>query len=150
MGVSHFPNPVASLTTQNSKTGDTVITFRDGETVVISNFLQAPVHKGIPPIGNFHWWCGKEAFIFLPPGWSVCCYCVNVTITNLALLPVNLKQHSENGHKHKLAEFSYLAPYHWHISLGEKWGIGLLPWHGVTFLADHIDNITNSVSAFAN
>uniref|UniRef100_A0A671TM20 Uncharacterized protein n=1 Tax=Sparus aurata TaxID=8175 RepID=A0A671TM20_SPAAU len=152
MGVSHCPNPVASLTTKNSKIGHTDITFRNRETVVINKFLQAPTHKGIPPIGNFYWLCGNEAFIFLPPGWSGCCYFVNLTITNLALLPINLRQQLENGHIHKceLAQFSTLAACHWRISLGEKWGLGLLPWYGVTFLADHIDNITYSMSALAN
>uniref|UniRef100_A0A3P8SC99 Uncharacterized protein n=1 Tax=Amphiprion percula TaxID=161767 RepID=A0A3P8SC99_AMPPE len=27
---------------------------------------------------------------------------------------------------------------------------GLLPWYGVTFLADHIDNITYTLQGFAN
>ena len=40
--------------------------------------------------------------------------------------------------------------YHWRISLAEKWGIGLFPWYGVTFLADHIDNITYTLQGFAN
>ncbi len=49
-----------------------------------------------------------------------------------------------------MAQFSNLQSYHWRISLGEKWGTGLFLWYGVTFLADHIDNITYSMSAFAN
>ncbi len=36
------------------------------------------------------------------------------------------------------------------ISLGEKWGIGLFPWYGVTFLADHIDNIAYTLQGFEN
>lgn len=52
--------------------------------------------------------------------------------------------------KHEMAQFYNLESYHWWISLGEKWGIGLLPWYGVAFLADHIDNITYSVSQFTN
>lgn len=32
-----------------------------------------------------------------------------------------------------------------HISLGEKWAIGIFPWYGVTFRADLIDNITYSL-----
>lgn len=34
-------------------------------------------------------------------------------------------------------------------SLDEKWGIGLFPWCGVTFLAD-IDDITYTLQGFAN
>lgn len=101
---------------------------------------------------NFYWLCGNEAFLFLPPGWSGSCYFVNLTITNLSLLPITLNQLSESGHIHKreMAQFSNLESYHCRISLGEKWGIGIFPWYGVTFLADHIDNITYSMLAFAN
>ena len=52
--------------------------------------------------------------------------------------------------KRRLATFSNLESYHWRISLAEKWGIGLFPWYGVTFLADHIDNITYTLQGFAN
>lgn len=44
-----------------------------------------------------------------------------------------------------MATFSSQDFFHWRISLGEKWGIGLFPWYGVTFLADHIDNIMASL-----
>lgn len=59
----------------------------------------------------------------------------------MLLLEVEIKE---------LAQFHNLEAYHWRISLGEKWGIGLLPWYGVTFLADHIDNITYTLQGFAN
>ena len=49
---------------------------------------------------------------------------------------------SANRKKRELAQFHKLEAYHWRISLGEKWGIGIFPWYGVTFLADHIDNVT--------
>lgn len=48
------------------------------------------------------------------------------------------------------AQFYNLESYHWRISLGEKWGIGLFPWCGVTFLAAHIDNITYTLQGFEN
>lgn len=43
-----------------------------------------------------------------------------------------------------------LESYHWKINLGEKWGIGLLPWYGVVYLAEHIDNITYTLQGFTN
>lgn len=52
--------------------------------------------------------------------------------------------------KRELAQFHTMQSYHWRISLGEKWGLGMFPWYGVTFLADHIDNITYTLSMFAN
>nr|XP_043893448.1 uncharacterized protein LOC122776789 [Solea senegalensis] len=152
MGISHCSNPVISLNTNRVKFGPIKITFRNKETVLVNKYLHAPAHKGIPPIGNFYWLCGNEAFLFLPPKWSGCCYFVNLTIANLEILPITLNQNSNPMHVHKreMAQFSTLSSYHWRISLGEKWGIGLLPWYGVTFLADHIDNITYSMSGFAN
>ncbi|KAK6297558.1 hypothetical protein J4Q44_G00321410 [Coregonus suidteri] len=55
-----------------------------------------------------------------------------------------------NRVKRDMAECHSLEAYHWRISLGEKWGLGLFPWYGVTFLADHIDNITYTLQGFAN
>ena len=49
-----------------------------------------------------------------------------------------------------MAQFHNLESYHWRISLGEKWGIGIFPWYGVTFLADHTENITYILQGFAN
>lgn len=47
-----------------------------------------------------------------------------------------------------MAEFDSKDFYHFKISLGEKLGIGLFPLYGVTFLADHIDNITADLFAY--
>ena len=47
-------------------------------------------------------------------------------------------------------QFNTLESYHWRISLGEKWGISISPWYGVTLLADHLDSITYTLSGFAN
>lgn len=47
MGISHCPNPVASLNAYKSDSGPTNITFKDGETVLIKKFLNAPAYKGI-------------------------------------------------------------------------------------------------------
>ena len=33
--------------------------------------------------------------------------------------------------RRELALFHNLESYHWRISLGEKWDIGLFPWYGV-------------------
>ena len=52
--------------------------------------------------------------------------------------------------KRELAQFHNIESFHWRINLGEKWGIGLLPWYGVVFLAEHIDNITYTLQGFAN
>lgn len=57
---------------------------------------------------------------------------------------------SGNTVKRSMAQFHNLESYHWRISLGEKWELGLFPWYGVTFLADHIDNITYTLQGFAN
>lgn len=72
----------------------------------------------------------------------VCCE-QKITITNLELFPINLKQPLDHCHiqKRDMAQFYTLASYHWHISLGEKCGIGLLPRYVVTFLADHITSL---------
>ena len=112
-------------------------------------------------IGNFKelWWvCGDKAYIFLPFGWTGCCYLAKLKLPYEVLtiqrgtapsedLPKSI---SGNRMKRELAQFHKLESYHWRISLGEKWGIGLFPWYGVTFLADHIDNITYTLQGFAN
>uniref|UniRef100_A0A3Q1JPP4 Uncharacterized protein n=1 Tax=Anabas testudineus TaxID=64144 RepID=A0A3Q1JPP4_ANATE len=152
MGLSRCEKPVAGLTTKItvSTSRPVNITFKDGQIVSVHNSLHAPAYKGIPPIENFYWFCGAQAFLFLPSGWSGCCYFVNLTIVNLALVPVNIENTMNHVHKREMAQFANIDSYHWRVSLGEKWGIGLFPWYGVTFLADHIDNITYSMSAFAN
>ena len=61
------------------------------------------------------------------------------------------EQESSGGRvKREMATFNNLESYNWRISLAEKWGIRLFPWFGVTFLADHIDNITYTLQGFAN
>ncbi|KAK0152501.1 Protein L-Myc-1b [Merluccius polli] len=107
-------------------------------------------------IGNFKdiWGiCGNNAFIFLPYGWTGCCYMATLKLPwEVSVVKHGEQQESSGGRvKREMAEFNNLESYHWRISLAEKWGIGLFPWYGVTFLADHIDNITyNSLQGFAN
>ncbi len=98
--------------------------------MIVHDFLRAPAYKGIQPIGNFYWLCGKEASLFLPLKLSGCCYFVNLTFSNLALLPMSMTQPPEHSpiHKREMAQFANLHSYHWRISLGEKWGIGIFPW----------------------
>lgn len=97
------------------------------------------------------WRCGTNLYMFLPRSWYGCCALLNHTIVNLKVLVV--KPSNSHHHHHvrcEMAAFNDLESYHWRIYLGEKWGIGIFPWYGVTFLADHIDNITYSMSQFAN
>ena len=106
-------------------------------------------------IGNFRdiWWiCGKQAYIFLPHGWTGCCYMATLKLPwDVSIIKQGKQQESSGGRmKREMATFSNLESYHWRISLAEKWGIGLFPWYGVTFLADHIDNITYTIQGFAN
>lgn len=56
----------------------------------------------------------------------------------------NFTATSSPRRRREFAQFHNLESYHWRISLGEKWGIGLFPWYGVVFLAEHIDNITTN------
>lgn len=105
------------------------------------------------------WWiCGDKAYIFLPHGWVGCCYMATLKLP-YEVLVIRRGQEGVDSKsvivphgraKREMAQFSNLESYHWRISLGEKWGIGLLPWYGVTFLADHIDNITYTLQGFAN
>ena len=112
-------------------------------------------------IGNFKdvWWvCGDKAYIFLPYGWTGCCYMALLKLPYEVLTfqkgkgPDEVPSNDVSGSRRKreLAQFHNLEAYHWRISIGEKWGIGLFPWYGVTFLADHIDNITYTLQGFAN
>ena len=112
-------------------------------------------------IGNFKdvWWvCGDKAYIFLPYGWTGCCYMALLKLPYEVLTfqkgkrpdEVPSNNVSESRRKRELAQFHNLESYHWRISIGEKWGIGFFPWYGVTFLADHIDNITYTLQGFAN
>ena len=116
---------------------------------------------GNATIGTFKdiWWiCADKAYIFLPYGWIGCCYMATLKLPYEVLTiqkgraPDEVLSNDIPGERRKreLAQFHNLESYHWRISLGEKWGIGLFPWYGVTFLADHIDNITYTLQGFAN
>ncbi|KAL7373591.1 hypothetical protein ABVT39_010187 [Epinephelus coioides] len=91
-------------------------------------------------------------------GWTGCCYMAMLKLPYEVLAVQKGKVSNENKSKvvpesrkkRDMARFYYLESYHWRINLGEKWGIGLFPWYGVTFLADHIDNITYTLQGFAN
>lgn len=123
--------------------------------------VQDQILPGNVTIGNFQdiWWvCGDKAYLFLPSGWIGCCYMATLKLPYEVLavqkgtVPEEVQSNvvSNSRVKRELAQFHNLESYHWRISLGEKWGIGLFPWYGVTFLADHIDNITYTLQGFAN
>ena len=121
-------------------------------------------HQNLPgnvTIGNFKdiWWvCANKAYIFLPYGWTGCCYMATLKLPyevytiQKGHAPDEAQDNAISGNRRKreMAKFHNLESYHWRISLGEKWGLGLFPWYGVTFLADHIDNITYTLQGFAN
>lgn len=88
--------------------------------------------------------------MFLPRSWYGCCTLLNHTIVNLKVLVVKPSNSHHHRVRREMAAFNDLESYPWRISFGEKWGIGIFPWYGVTFLADHIDNITYSMSQFTN
>lgn len=75
-----------------------------------------------------------------------------VLVTHRVMTPANDHSNVVPGLrvKRELAQFHDLESYHWRISLGDKWGIGLFPWYGVVFLADHIDNLTNRCQGDVN
>jgi len=123
--------------------------------------VQNQILPGNVTIGNFKdiWWiCADKAYIFLPYGWTGCCYMATLKLPYEVLTiqkgqaPDKVESNAIPGgrEKRELAQFHTLESYHWRITLGEKWGIGLFPWYGVTFLADHIDNITYTLQGFAN
>ncbi|CAK6977667.1 uncharacterized protein LOC115370519 [Scomber scombrus] len=130
-------------------TADQNITMNIGDTrVIVNNSLRYHVGLGIGFMYSNYWQCGNDTYEMLPTDWSGCCYLVKLQVHNIVMLRgtesyLNIKKRST-------AQFHTIQSYHWRISLGEKWGIGILPWYGVTFLADHIDNITYSMSTFAN
>ncbi|XP_047435874.1 uncharacterized protein LOC125005021 [Mugil cephalus] len=130
---------------------------RQSRTLIVKN----QILPGNVTMGNFKdlWWvCDDKAYIFLPYGWTGCCYLARLK------LPYEVftlqKGHAPNEvqpdvtlgsrEKRELAQFHTMRAFHWRISLAEKWGLGLFPWYGVTFLADHIDNITYTLQSFAN
>ena len=115
-----------------------------------------PANVSIADFKDIWWICGNNAFIFLLYGWTGCCYMATVIWTLKLPWEVSVVKHREEQEssggrvKREMATFNNLESYHWRISLAEKWGIGLFPWYGVTFLADHIDNITYTLQGFAN
>lgn len=112
-------------------------------------------------IGNFKeiWWvCGDKANLFLPYGWKGCCYMATLKLpyevfaVQKGVAPEDNHSNVISGarHKREQAQFHNLESYHWRISFGEKWGLGLFPLYGVVFLADHIENITYTRQGFGN
>ncbi|XP_029923405.1 uncharacterized protein LOC115370519 [Myripristis murdjan] len=130
-------------------TADSNLTMNIGKTqVVANNSLRYHVGLGIGFMYSNYWQCGNNTYEMLPINWNGCCYLVKLKVHNVMIM--RGQESHLNRNKRALAQFHNIQSYHWRISLGEKWGIGILPWYGVTFLADHIDNITYTMSAFAN
>lgn len=164
MGISECDNYMMNLGESKSKT----MTQLHRVSFQIPHRRQNRVlmvrHQNIPgnvTIGNFKdiWWvCGDKAYIFLPYGWTGCCYMATLKLPYEVFtiqkgeVPDEVQSNVVSGSRRKreMAQFHKLESYHWRISLGEKWGIGLFPWYGVTFLADHIDNFTYTLQGFAN
>ncbi|XP_013885350.1 uncharacterized protein LOC106533545 [Austrofundulus limnaeus] len=152
-----IPNVVLSIMNLNH-----IVTFHDPisreDTLRLVRHLSFPANA---TEGNFKdvWWiCGNKAYVFLPYRWVGCCYMASLTLPyEVAVIqrgekPDEVHPTPLSGERVKraVAQFHTLESYHWRISLGEKWGIGLFPHYGVTFLADHIDNLTYTLQAFAN
>uniref|UniRef100_A0A3Q3A1J1 Reverse transcriptase/retrotransposon-derived protein RNase H-like domain-containing protein n=1 Tax=Kryptolebias marmoratus TaxID=37003 RepID=A0A3Q3A1J1_KRYMA len=164
MGISECDNywmPLNNKQSAGNRTSQRV-TFQDPASQEIRTLLveNQPFPANVT-IGNFKdlWWiCGGRAYIFLPYGWTGCCYMAflklpyDVFTMQRGVPPDNVQPTSIPGNRQKraLAQFHNLESYHWRISLGEKWAIGLFPHYGVTFLAAHIDNITYTLQGFAN
>lgn len=104
------------------------------------------------PAGKY-WICGEDAYTLIPRDYAGCCHLSTLT-TDLAIFPLNSLINKSGGGHHRLkkymAWFNDLQLFHWRTSLGEKWGIGIVPWYGTVFLAEHIDNITYSMWQFSN
>lgn len=110
---------------------------------------------GLGMIQGHSWVCGDQYYSFLPPTFAGCCYLAKIT-TPLTLIPVqdlinsthSPAQGNHTCRKRSMAQFNIRDFYHYRVSLREKWGIGLFPWYGVTFLADHTDNVTADLFAY--
>ena len=130
---------------------------RLSKTLMVTN-QEIPVNVTIGSFRDIWWVCGKTAYLFLPYGWTGCCYMAKLKLPYEVLTvgqghepnKTNFNNIPGSRTKRELAQFNTLEAFHWRISLGEKWGLGLFPWYGVTFLADHIDNITYTLQGFAN
>lgn len=160
MGISDCENYMMQFNNQHPSTDNMhLVTFhasnhKQSKTLLVKNqTLPANV-----TIGNFRdvWWiCGNKAYLFLPYGWTGCCYMATLKLPYEVLGAPNEVDFIEDQRgnvrrKREMAQFHTMHAFHHRVSLAEKWGIGLLPWYGVTFLADHIDNITYTLQAFAN
>ncbi|CAK6980062.1 uncharacterized protein LOC118802460 [Scomber scombrus] len=164
MGISDCDNYMMQFGERNIRAADDLYTVNfhapnpeQSRTLIVRN----QTLPGNVTIGNFKdiWWiCADKAYIFLPYGWTGCCYMATLKLPYEVLTiqrgfaPDEVQANAIPGNRRKraMAKFHNLESYHWRISLGEKWGLGLFPWYGVTFLADHIDNITYTLQGFAN
>uniref|UniRef100_A0A3B1K9V9 Uncharacterized protein n=1 Tax=Astyanax mexicanus TaxID=7994 RepID=A0A3B1K9V9_ASTMX len=126
-----------------------VYTLQKGEP---SNVVQSKRRKR--EMAQFHNLDAYHWRISIGEKWGIgCCYMATLKLPYEVYTlqkgePSNVVQSKRR--KREMAQFHNLDAYHWRISIGEKWGIGLFPWYGVTFLADHIDNITYTLQGFAN
>ncbi|XP_047430263.1 uncharacterized protein LOC124999403 isoform X2 [Mugil cephalus] len=120
---------------------------RQSRTLIVKN----QTLPGNVTMGNFKdlWWvCDDKAYIFLPYGWTGCCYLARLKLPYEVFTlqkghaPDEVQPDVTLGSREKreLAQFHTMRAFYWRISLAEKWGLGLFPWYGVMFLADHIDN----------
>lgn len=150
--------PLKSLVKWNATVAPTV-TFKipNSEQVktLALKFLPMPANVTIGIFKDVWWVCGDKAYLFLPYGWTGCCYMATLKLPYEAMVLRKEQKDSETDNhlkrrRREMAKFHNLEAYHWRISLAEKWGIGIFPWYGVTFLADHIDNITYTLQGFAN
>ncbi|XP_061127409.1 uncharacterized protein LOC133148325, partial [Syngnathus typhle] len=117
-------------------------------TVMVAN-RTVPGNTTVGNLRDIWWVCGTRAYLFLPYGWMGCCYSATLKLPFEVLAIRKGHKPEEKAFrevpsraKREMAAFHTTDAYHWRISLGEKWGLGIFPWYGVTFLADHIDNIT--------
>ncbi|KAJ8349435.1 hypothetical protein SKAU_G00245650 [Synaphobranchus kaupii] len=134
-----------------------ILALRTGQerTIEVNGVENRTTYANIT-LGTFrdYWWvCGSRAYSFLPIGWTGCCYLATLKLP-YEVMSIKQKednqQDSSNRKRREIAEFHDLESYHFRVSLGEKWGLGLFPLYGVVFLADHIDNITYTLQGFAN
>jgi len=130
---------------------------RESRTLLVKN-QPLPVNVTIGTFRDIWWVCGNKVYLFLPYGWTGCCFMANLKLLYEVFTIQQGQQSQEsqsnvssvNRRKRELTQFHNLESYHWRISLGEKWGIGIFPWYGVMFLAGHIDNVTYTMQGFAN
>lgn len=99
----------------------------------INNLRVLHATPGLGMISEHGWACGSSVFWFLPPNYAGCCYLARVSTPLLITSVSDFVNHTVNYtspsgiHKRTLATFSEQDFFHYRISLGEKWGIGLSP-----------------------